>query len=382
MKNFIQTLSFLFIFSFLATNSLQAQAEWRSNSNSIVNDVNTDIYRNGEVGIGTTADDKRQLNILLDNPVHGSMGIFSDAGSPTGANRVRAIYGTITSGGGYAIGLEGRAYRSTASNGGRAYGVYATAGNASHQANYGVFSKLDGDRTGAAIVGYDSKNNSWNELIDQGADYAGYFVGNVKIMSQNAAFLSFGRTNNARLEMAVANCNTCFSPRAKTNDLVFRKMGVGGQMIFDTGSDFGDGENFLFTAGGQTLLNIKDNGKLGVGTDNTPTSVGGQNISSYKLFVKGGILTDEVRVETGWADYVFEEDYELKTLEEVEEYITENGHLPNVPSAAVVEAQGVELGAITVTQQEKIEEIFLHLIELKKEIDTLKAENARLKSQK
>lgn len=114
-------------------------------------------------------------------------------------------------------------------------------------------------------------------------------------------------------------------------------------------------------------------GRVGIGTTNTPTTIGGENISAYRLFVKGGILTEEVRVRTGWADYVFADDYKLPTLTEVGKFIDENGHLPNVPSAAQVEEEGIELGEITRIQQEKIEELTLYLIEMQKEIDVLKA---------
>ena len=114
-------------------------------------------------------------------------------------------------------------------------------------------------------------------------------------------------------------------------------------------------------------------GRVGIGTTNTPTSIGGTSINAYRLYVAGGILTEEVRVRTGWADYVFEEDYSLPTLSEVNEYIEENGHLPNVPSAAQVEEEGIELGDITRIQQEKIEELTLYMIEMQKEIEELKS---------
>lgn len=128
---------------------------------------------------------------------------------------------------------------------------------------------------------------------------------------------------------------------------------------------------------------IKLNGKVGVGYDfgNYPTSAGGYDVSKYNLFVKGGILTEEVRVnlEADWADYVFLKEYNLKTLAELESYIKENGHLPNVPSAKKVKEDGIELGNMAKIQQEKIEELTLYIIEQNKinekqskEIDELK----------
>ncbi len=80
-----------------------------------------------------------------------------------------------------------------------------------------------------------------------------------------------------------------------------------------------------------------------------------------------------------WADYVFEENYDLPKLEEVEQFIKDNKHLPNVPSAKEVADSGIELGEMTKIQQEKIEELTLYIIEQNKinkkqqeEIDELK----------
>lgn len=116
---------------------------------------------------------------------------------------------------------------------------------------------------------------------------------------------------------------------------------------------------------------LKFNGKVGIGYGfgNFPTTAGSVNVSNYNLFVKGGILTEEVRVnlQGDWADYVFDKNYNLKPLEEVETFIKENGHLENVPSAKQVKEEGIELGEITKIQQEKIEELTLYLIELNKE---------------
>lgn len=121
------------------------------------------------------------------------------------------------------------------------------------------------------------------------------------------------------------------------------------------------------------------NGKVGVNTSTFPTSVGGADVSAYQLFVKGGILTEEVRIRTGWADYVFQPQYQLKSLASVEKFIKENGHLPNVPSAKTVENEGLSLGEIAKIQQEKIEELTLYLIDIQKKLNTQEAEIKSLK---
>ena len=138
------------------------------------------------------------------------------------------------------------------------------------------------------------------------------------------------------------------------------------------GMTFYDSNCFIFNNGASNQMIFGNDGKLSIGTTNMPTTLGGADVSAYKLFVKGGVLTEEVRVRTGWADYVFDADYKLLTIQEVESFIKENGHLPNVPSEKLVEAQGIELGDITRIQQEKIEELVLYIIEQQKQIDALK----------
>ncbi|RMF21962.1 MAG: bZIP transcription factor, partial [Bacteroidetes bacterium] len=128
------------------------------------------------------------------------------------------------------------------------------------------------------------------------------------------------------------------------------------------------------------LMVLSSEGKLAVGTTQFPTTIGGTDISAYSLFAAGGVLTEEVRVRTGWADYVFDPDYRLPALTEVDAYIRRFGRLPGMPSAEEVESQGLELGDIAVRQQEKIEELFLHLIDMQKQLEALQAENAELKA--
>jgi len=102
-------------------------------------------------------------------------------------------------------------------------------------------------------------------------------------------------------------------------------------------------------------------GNVGIGTDN-PT---------YKLSVLGNIRCTEVVVETGWADYVFDEHYQLNSLPEVEKFIQQNKHLPNIPSAKEVEENGLPLGDTQKKMMEKIEELTLYLIETNKKIEKL-----------
>lgn len=133
---------------------------------------------------------------------------------------------------------------------------------------------------------------------------------------------------------------------------------------------------------------LKFNGKVGIGSVGAyasgmfPNSASTVNVSNYKLFVTGGILTEEVRVSLAstWADYVFAKDYKLPTLTELEKQIKIKGHLPNMPSAKEVKENGIELGEMTKMQQEKIEELTLYAIEQNKTNEKQSKEIAELKS--
>ncbi len=128
------------------------------------------------------------------------------------------------------------------------------------------------------------------------------------------------------------------------------------------------------------LMLLNSGGQLMIGTSNSPNTIDGgiTDISDYHLYVAGGILSEEVRVRTGWADYVFEKDYDLLPLKQVKTHIETHGHLHNTPSAEQIENGGLELGSMTVNQQEKIEELFLHLIAMQEKMDALEAKNKAL----
>lgn len=91
------------------------------------------------------------------------------------------------------------------------------------------------------------------------------------------------------------------------------------------------------------------------------------------LDIKGTILANEVRIETGWQwpDYVFDKDYELPTLEEVANHIEEHKHLPGIPSEKEVKENGIDLSEMTTKMMQKIEELTLYVIKQDKKIKEL-----------
>lgn len=104
-------------------------------------------------------------------------------------------------------------------------------------------------------------------------------------------------------------------------------------------------------------------GKMGFGTDQT---------GSHKLAVEGSIGCRRVKVEVGsWSDFVFDKDYTLPSLEEVEEHIQAYGHLKDVPSEKEVKANGMYLGEMDAKLLQKIEELTLYTIQQEKTIQQL-----------
>jgi hypothetical protein len=112
------------------------------------------------------------------------------------------------------------------------------------------------------------------------------------------------------------------------------------------------------------------NSKLSIGTSNT----------THQLNVNGTIRSTEVIVESGWADYVFGDDYQLSPLHVVEKFIECNGHLPNVPTAAEIKENGLKLSEMQTKMMEKIEELTLYIIDQEKRIDKLSKEINQLKN--
>jgi hypothetical protein len=210
----------------------------------------------------------------------------------------------------------------------------------------GGFISANGE--GAAAIGgaNNQSNGAYSSIVGGAANNtSGYYsaiVGGTGSLAK-----SYGET-------VVGNYNTDYTPASTTainaNDRLF---------VMGNGTAANARSN---------ALTVFKNGRVGIGTNDTAS----KNVATgYLLSVAGKIACEEVLVQLSgsWPDYVFRKDYNLLPLKEVEKYIREHNHLPNVPSAKEVEEKGIELSYMNKILMEKVEELTLHVIAQQKLIE-------------
>ena len=154
------------------------------------------------------------------------------------------------------------------------------------------------------------------------------------------------------------------------NEILARNNGSYANLSLQDGGGnvyIGDPSNFTSAHRLGVDGNAVITGNMRIGTAVTP--------SGYKLAVDGEMICTEVlvRLVPNWPDYVFGRNYKLPDLNEVENFIKVNNHLPGIPSAKTIETNGMSIGEMQKMQMEKIEELTLYIIDLKKDIEKLKA---------
>ncbi|MEJ0101406.1 MAG: hypothetical protein WDO19_02115 [Bacteroidota bacterium] len=132
-----------------------------------------------------------------------------------------------------------------------------------------------------------------------------------------------------------------------------------------------DNQPVIFKTNNTEAIRIGANGNIGIGTSSIT--------DAYKLSVSGDIRAHKVKVyQDAWSDYVFDNDYNLRSIQDVEKFINKNKHLPDVPSAKEVEQNGLDLGGNQAVLLRKIEELTLYAIDQNKQIES---QDKQIKSQ-
>jgi len=290
--------------------------------------------------------------------------------------------------------------------------------------NVGVFGmKPNNGLNGAAVYGWnkddnilnyggvfvaDGNSSNTNYAIYAKADsatsnYAAYFDGRVKIVGND----DFDKTSD--LVVATVTHNSYADTRAVSGISmpqegygigVYGKGGWKGVMGEVTSSGTFTSYGVYGSASGSSGTRVGVFGTAGGGSTNWAGYFSGDmyissdlrigtttQATGYSLSVNGKIACEEVLVEDNgsWPDYVFNDNYDLMNLDELEQSINENNHLPGLPSAIEVKEDGFELAGMQKLVLQKVEELTLYTIEqgkminlLKEEIKSLKTENIKL----
>lgn len=130
----------------------------------------------------------------------------------------------------------------------------------------------------------------------------------------------------------------------------------------------------FWNGGWYEAMRIGANGDVAIGTTDP---------KGHKLAVAGSIIAEKVKVKmlANWPDFVFDANYKLPSLQQLEAFIITNKHLPEIPSAKEMEENGHDLGEMNKKLLQKVEELTLYLIDLQKQVNSQKEEIKLLKKQ-
>ena len=274
----------------------------------------------------------------------------------------------------------------------------ANAGRNTTESNNSFFGTNAGKEniTGSSNV-YIGRNSGTNNIDGNNNMFIGTGSGFTKTTGNNNTFLGFssGRENlegNRNVfvgtgsgKNATGNGSVFLGYQAGFNETGNQKLYIDNSNT-DTPLIYGDFNADELTFNGKVSINglleisnntinasfVEASQGAALATDiDTSVSIGVQTVpQGYKLAVGGNIITEELVVELqeNWPDYVFDESYQLPSLEEVELYIKEEGHLMNIPSAKEIELNGLAIGKMNAQLMEKIEELTLYTIEQNKQL--------------
>lgn len=225
--------------------------------------------------------------------------------------------------------------------------------------NNSLVFNFDGDFTGGTLV--QSALSVSGKLTSRG-----FFLNN----SNNGSWLNsfFEYPGNALIIRssvgASRDCALDFLPGGADGKILSSRF----NMYIATGANKSEKKVQIHTSG----ISYFNGGNIGIGTE-TPQA---------KLDVRGKVIADEVEIKVNkGADFVFQSDYDLISLSNLETFIHKNNHLPDIPSEKEMIDNGVNVNEMQIKLLQKIEELTLYTIELNKQVQNLKTENQEIKKQ-
>jgi trimeric autotransporter adhesin len=311
-------------------------------------------------------------------------------------------------------------YNNTSGNGNMFFGTYAGFGNTTGSNNNFSGSNAGYSNTSGDLNVFFGQYSGYSNTTGSNNVFLGGSAGNVNTTGSGNTFIGFAATGAPTISNSTAIGTSASVTTSNT-------IVLGNAATTITGQGLGAGLSGLKFAnlssgsattavGGNKVLSVDGSGNvvlvaLTAGTINSvggPTGpvaektwkdqdgylynnstngvvINGTGFDGNSLIVKGGVLSKEVSVKVegaeSWPDYVFKPSYKRMTLDEVEKFININGHLPNVASATEMAATGNNLNKTDIKLLEKVEELTLYLLEMKKSNEAQNAEIQNLKKQ-
>jgi trimeric autotransporter adhesin len=333
---------------------------------------------------------------------------FNTGGSSNSAFGFQALYNTRTVSGepGFvntAVGANSM-YANTKGFNNTAVGANSMASVTVARYNTAVGTSSMGGSTGSynTSVGAASLANSsgwyntaigWNAMTDNLTGERNVALGGEALDHNLSGYRNVSVGYNSMYFNETGNSNTAIGHYTIHKN----KDGSGNIAIGDSAgiNNLGNGNIYI---GNRIGFEETGNNKLYIGNDSNKTIIygdmstgrvllGKKQPHSYSfagnrtLYVIGGILTDSIRVAptSSWSDYVFDVNYDLRPLPELEQFIKTNKRLPNIPSATEVEKNGINLFEMNAKLLEKVEELTLYILKQQKQIDAQQNDSQLIK---